>query len=156
MVTYLGSLAESCCGEGGTLQTNITGVCGECSQCFSALGLSPLTACVLSWSAFFGSRLLCWELSEAGPGLHALSRPKPLRFRFLSTPQRRRLSWACVLCPSHVQAAQVTRCLASSVTPGGRCILLPPQSQPLSFLGVQWARLLRCPVCLFWGADLWL
>ena len=22
-----------CCGEGGALQTNITGVCGECSQC---------------------------------------------------------------------------------------------------------------------------
>ena len=33
VVTYLGSLAQLCCGEGGTLQTNITGVCGECSQC---------------------------------------------------------------------------------------------------------------------------
>ena len=31
MVTFLGSLVQSCCGEGGTLQTNITGVCGECS-----------------------------------------------------------------------------------------------------------------------------
>ena len=35
MVTYLGSLFQSCCGEGGPLQTNIIGVCGECSQCFS-------------------------------------------------------------------------------------------------------------------------
>ena len=25
-----------------------------------------------------------------------------------------------------------------------------------SFLGVQWVHLLRCAVCLFWGADLWL
>ena len=33
MVSCLGSLVQSCCGEGGTLQTNITGVCGECSQC---------------------------------------------------------------------------------------------------------------------------
>ena len=73
-----------------------------------------------------GSRLLCQELSEAGPGLYALPRSKPLRFRYLGTPQRCRLSWACVLCPSHVQAAQVTRCLASSVTPGGRCILSSP------------------------------
>ena len=62
---------------------------------------------------FSGSSLLCWELSEAGP---ALPKSKPFRFRFLGTPQRRRLEWACVLCPSPVQAAQVTRCLASTVT----------------------------------------
>jgi len=38
----------------------------------------------------------------------------------------------------------------------GRCNLLPPPSLPLGFLGVQLAHLLRCAVCLFWGADLWL
>ena len=32
------------------------------------------------------SRLLCWELSEASPGLYALPRSKPLRFRYLGTP----------------------------------------------------------------------
>ena len=58
-----------------------------------------------------GSRLLCQELSEAGPGLCALPRSKPLRFRYSGTPQRRRLCWACVLCPFQVQAAQETRCL---------------------------------------------
>ena len=36
------------------------------------------------------------------------------------------------------------------------CNLSPPPSQPLGFLGVQWAGLLMCAVCLFWGADLWL
>ena len=65
-----------------------------------------------------GSRLLCWELSEAGPGLHALPRSKPLRFRFSGTPQRCRLSWACVLGPAQVRAAQVTRCLVSSLSSG--------------------------------------
>ena len=64
-----------------------------------------------------GSRLLCWELSDAGPGLRALPRSKPLRFRYSGTPQRHRLGWACVLCPSQVRAAQVIRCLASSVAP---------------------------------------
>ena len=64
-----------------------------------------------------GSRLLCRELSQAGPGLYALPRSKSLGFRYSGTPQRRRLCWACVLCPSQVQAAQVTRCLASVVTP---------------------------------------
>ena len=93
--------------------------------------------------------MLCWELSEASHVLSALPRSKRLRFRFLGTPQRHKLDWACVLCPSLVQAAQVNRCLAS-------CDLSPPLSQMLGFLGVQQARLLRCAVCLLWGADLWL
>ena len=101
-----------------------------------------------------GSRLLCWELSEAGPGLHALPRSK--LFRFSGSPQRLRLGWACVLCLSQVRAAQVTRCLMSAVAPSWGCDLSPPLSLPLSFLGVQQASLLRCAVCLSWGADLWL
>ena len=103
-----------------------------------------------------GSRLLCWELSEAGPGLYALPRSKLLRFRYSGTPQRRRLGWACVLCPSQIRGAQMTRCLASALSPGWGCILSPPLSQLLGFLGVQQAHLLRCAMCLFWGADLWL
>ena len=102
------------------------------------------------------SRLLCRELSEAGPGLHALPRPKPLRFGFSATPQRRRLGWACVLRPSQARAAQATRCLARGFAPSWRLRLTPSQSQPLGFLGVQWARLPKCAVCLFWGAGLWL
>ena len=74
------------------------------------------------------------ELSEAGPGLRALPRSKPLTFRFLGTQQRQRLGWACVLCPSQVRVDQVTRCLASALSPGGLCILSPP-SQPLGFPG---------------------
>ena len=31
MVTFLGSLVQSCCEEGGALQINIFGTCGECS-----------------------------------------------------------------------------------------------------------------------------
>ena len=62
-----------------------------------------------------GSRLLCRELSEVSPGLYALPRSKLLWFRYSGTPQRRRLGWACVLCPSLVREAQVTRCLASVV-----------------------------------------
>ena len=34
--------------------------------------------------------------------------------------------------------------------------LSPPLSLPLGFLGLQLAHLLRCALCLFWGADLWL
>ena len=62
-----------------------------------------------------GSRLLCQEPSRASPGLHAPPRSKPLRFRHSGSPQRRRPGWACVLCPSQVWAAQVMRCLASTI-----------------------------------------
>ena len=48
------------------------------------------------------SRLLCRELSDAGPSLHSLARFKPLRFRFSGTPQRPRLGWDCVLHQSQV------------------------------------------------------
>ena len=41
MDAYLGLLVQLCCGEGGTLQTNITGVCGECLQHFSHTGFVP-------------------------------------------------------------------------------------------------------------------
>ena len=40
VITYLGSLVQSCCGEGGILQTNLTGVCGEFSQGLSPTGLA--------------------------------------------------------------------------------------------------------------------
>ena len=63
----------------------------------------PLSRCVCFPSLHcLGSRLLCREMSEAGLWLYALPRSELLRFRFLGTPQRRRLGWACLLCPSQV------------------------------------------------------
>ena len=120
MATYLGSLVQLCCGEEGTLQTNITGVCGECSQCLSHTGFAPAhSMCAFPVYTAQAPGCSAGELSKVGPGLRALSRSKLLRFRFLGTPQRHRLGWACVLCPSHVQAAQATRCLASAFSSSG-------------------------------------
>ena len=111
MDTFLGSLVQSRCGE------------GHCKQHWRVLTMSqPHWACSCSQSVHpacphsSGSRLLCLEPSEAGPGLHAPPRAKPLRFRHSGSPQRCRLHWACVLCPSQLQAARVMRCLASAVT----------------------------------------
>ena len=42
VATFLGSLVQSCCGEGGILQRNITGMCGECLQCVSHTGFAPI------------------------------------------------------------------------------------------------------------------
>ena len=121
---FLGSLVQYCCGEGGTLLTNITGMCGECLQCLPHWAYPNSQRVCFPSLHCSGSRLLCQELSEAGPGLHALVRSKQLRFRFLGTPQRHRLGWTCILCPSQVQAAQVTRCLASTVAPSWRLHLI--------------------------------
>ena len=103
VVTYLGSLVQSCYEEGGTLQTNITGVCGECSQCLGHTGFAPAHGvCAFPVYAAQAPGCSTEELSKVGPGLHVLSRSKLLRFSFLGTPQRHRLSWACVLCPPQI------------------------------------------------------
>ena len=110
------------------LQTNNTGMC---SQCLSHTGPAPAHGTHSS-----GSRLPRWEPSEAGPGLHAPPWSKPLRLRHSGSPQRRRLGWACVLCPSQVRAAPV-------FGERGRCDSSPLPSLRLGFLGVQPAHLLR-------------
>ena len=72
---------------------------GSAHSVCATLGLPSLMDCV------YTAQVLCcsaWELSKAGPGLHELPRSKAFWFRFLGTPQRHRLSWACVLCPSPV------------------------------------------------------
>ena len=101
MVIYLGSLVQLCCGEGGTLQTDTTGVCRECLQCLDHIGFAPAHGmCAFPVYTAQAPGCSARELSKAGPGLHVLPRSKPLRFRFFSIPQRHRLGWACVLCPS--------------------------------------------------------
>ena len=137
MVIYLGSLVQLCCGEGGTLQTNITGMCGECSQCLGHTGFASVhSVCASLIYCAQAPGCSAWVLSKGGPELCALLRSKPLRFKFSASPQRHRLGWACVLCPSQVLATQVIRCLASTLSPSEQCILSPLWSQPLSFLGV--------------------
>ena len=87
-----------------------------------------------------GSRLLCRELCEAGLGVHALPQSKPLRFRFSGTRQRPRLGWASVLCPSQVRAAQVTRCLGSTVAPSWRLCLIASPVPAAQFSGYKTGR----------------
>ena len=101
VVTFLGSLVESCCWEGGALQTNVPGVCGERSQCLGHTGFAPAHG-VCAFPVYTAQAPDCsaGELSKMGPVFCVLSRSKLLRFRFSGTRQRHRLGWACVLCPS--------------------------------------------------------
>ena len=154
MVTYLGSLVQLCCGEGGTLQANITGMCGECSECLGHTGFAPThgvcafpvyTAQAPGWSA--------GELSKASPGLCALPRSKPLGF--LGSPRRHRLGWACFFALPRSEQLRLPGAWRLQSPSSGECILSSPPSK-LGFLGgSRWA-CLRCAMCLFWGDDLWL
>ena len=116
----------------------------------------PHWVCPHSWCVCFscqhclGSRLLCQELrpalgcmhypglSRSGSGTRVILRAQTwLGLRFVPFPG-----------------------LSSS---GDQVLdehsgsdLWPPPFLPLGFLGVQLTHLLRCAVCLFWGADVWL
>ena len=107
VVTYLGSVVQLCCGKGGTLQTNISGLCGESLRCLGHTGLPQLTRCVLSQSTLLrlqvalqgncpkralgcvhspglscsgsGSRALHKGTDSVGPVLYALTRSEQLR-----------------------------------------------------------------------------
>ena len=77
---------------------------GHCRQmslaCVGALQCSGHTGLVPAPGVCFPCPLLRLQaaLQGAGPELRSLPRPKPLRFRFSGTPQRRRLGPACILC----------------------------------------------------------
>ena len=73
--TFLGSLVQSCCGEGGTLQTNNTGVC---SQCLSHTGPAPAHgACSLP--AHTARALGCSTGNNPRPALDCMHLPGPSR-----------------------------------------------------------------------------
>ena len=75
------------------------------------------------------------ELSKAGPGFHALPRSKLLRFRFLGTPQRHRLGWACVVLPFQCPSSSGDQLLGERTVPGGRSILITSPVPATQFPG---------------------
>ena len=136
MVTYLGSLVQSCCGEGGTLQTNITGVCGECSQCLGHTGFAPAhSMCAFQIYTAQAPGCSAGELSKVGPGcvyfpglscsgsgsqvLHKGTDLAGPAFCALPTSEQLRRPGAWQAHSPRV----------------GWCILSPLLSQPLGFLG---------------------
>ena len=92
----------------GTLQTNNTVVC---SQCLSHTGPVPAHS-VCSLPAHTAQALGCSAGIHPGLALGCMLLPG---LSHSGSPQRHRLVWACVLCPSQVRAAQGMRCLVSVV-----------------------------------------
>ena len=102
MVTYLGSLVQLCCGEGGTGKQISLVWLGSAHSVWATLGLPPLKACVLSQSTLLKlwvalqENCLQWalgcmhfpDLSHLGSGSQVLHKGI--------------VGWACTLCPSQV------------------------------------------------------
>ena len=116
-------------------QISLACMMSACSV-WATLGLPPLTACALSQSTLLRLQVaLQGNCLKRALGWRALPRSKPLRFRFSGTPQRDRLSWACVLCPSQVRTAQATRCSGSALSQlGGASNHLPGPSPSVSWV----------------------
>ena len=68
---FLGSLVQSCCREGGTLQTNNTGVC---SQCLSHTGPAP-AHCMCTLPAHTAQALGCSTVNHSRPALGCMHLP---------------------------------------------------------------------------------
>ena len=109
MDTFLGSLVQLRSREGGTLQTNNTGVC---SQCLSCIGPAPThSACALP--AHTAQALGCSTGNPPRPALDCMHLPGLSRSGSGARGVLRgRDSVALAFC---VRAAQVMRCLASTV-----------------------------------------
>ena len=116
---------------GGRNTANITGMCAECSQCLGHTRFAP-THSMYAFPVYTAQAPGCSaeELSKVGPGLNALPRSKPLRFRFSGMPQRHRLGWVCIVYPSQVRAAQVTRCWQAHSPRWTVCLITSPVPGP--------------------------
>ena len=135
MVTYLGSLVQLCCKEGGILQTNITGMCGECSQCLGHTGFAPAHG-VWAFPVYTTQAPGCsaGDLFKAGPRPHALPRSQPLSAgSWVLHRAQTRLGMCFVPVPGRSRSGD--QGLAESTVPGGPCVLSPPWSRPLAFPG---------------------
>ena len=145
MENFLGTLVQLCFEEGGTLQTNITGMCGECSQCLRHIVFDPAHG-MCAFPVYTAQALGCsvrnclrWALSSMHfPGLSRSDSGTQVLFKGTNSV------WPafCALPGPSISGDQV-------LGERGRCDLSPPQSLLLGFLGVRLAHLLRCAVCLF-------
>ena len=140
---FLGSLVQSCCREGGTLQTNITGVCGECSQCCRDTGFFP-THGMCTFPVYTAQALGCSArnclrqalgymhfpgLSHSGPGTWVhLTGADAFGPSFCALPWSETLRWPAVWWVIAVTPAYHLSCSCCSVfwvynwlTFSGRC-----------------------------------
>ena len=131
MVSCLGSLVQSCCGEGGALQADIA-VCGEHSPCSGHTGFAPYRG-VCAFPVYTAQAPGCSIWS--GPCVECGS-----SFRVL---HRSADSVAPAFCAFPARAAQAARSLTGALSPGA--VRLLPSVAPACF-HPRWSGV--CALCL--------
>ena len=120
MVSRLGSLVQSCCGEGGALQTNVTVLCvGRTCSVPATPGLPPFMGVCFPRLHCSGSRLLYLE----GPCVACGSSFWVLHKSIDSVGP--------AFCAFPAQAAQAARSLTGALSPGA--VRLLPSVVPACF-----------------------
>ena len=131
---------------------------GSTRSVWATLGLPLLTACVLSWSTLLRLQVAvqrsCLKRALGCVYFPGLSHSGSGSWYSTKAQTQLGLHFEPAFCalPSSEQLRQPGAW--GRHTPQVWCILSPPWSQLLGFLGAQLH--LRYAMCLFWGADLWL
>ena len=133
MENFLGSLVQLCCGEGGMLQTNNTGICGECLQCLSHTGPAPAHG-VCAFLVYTAQALGCSAGNCLRPALCCMHFPGLSRSGSGTWTQ---FGLRFVPFPGPSSSGDLV------FGKHGCCHLSPPLSLPAGFLGAQPAHLLR-------------
>ena len=157
MVIYLGSLVQLWCREGEHYKQISLACVGSACSVSATLSLPPLMECVLSQSTLLRLQVvlqgncLKWALGCMHfPGLSCSGSGSPVLHKGADS-----VGPAFCAFPRSEQPRRPGAWRAHSPQVGWG-ILSPPLSQQLGFLGRSGHTCLRCAMCLFWGADLWL
>ena len=122
MVSRLGSLVQSCCGEGGALQTNVTGLCvGRTCSVPATPGLPPFMGVCFPRLHCSGSRLLYLE----GPCVACGSSSRVLHKSVDSVGP--------AFCVFPAREAQAARSLTGALSPGAMRLFPSAGSPSLNF-----------------------
>ena len=121
------------CRETGTPQKNTPDMCGECSQWMDHTGFATAQGgmCFLGLHCS-SSRVLCKGTVPSGPWISCTSQVCSGSQVLQKVTD---LDRHCFLCPSQVQAAQVTECIASTLSQVDHAFYSSAWSQLLGFQG---------------------
>ena len=136
------------------LQTDITGVCGECSQCLGHTGFAP-THGVCAFPVYTAQALGCFARNCLRPALGCVHFPGLSHSGSGSWDSTKAQSWLGLpFVPFPGPSSSGDQVLGEHPLPRWEVHLAPLPSQLLSFLGAQREHHFRCSVCLLWGANL--
>ena len=129
------SLIQLCFEEGGTLQTIVTGMCGDCLQWMDHSGFATAqVACISRDDTAQAPGCSAVALSQVCPAFHVVPRTKLLRFS--GVPQEHRPRWAVCFVPFPGLSSSGDQVLDEHIVSDGPCVLFTSPVLATQFLGL--------------------